>query len=326
MVDGFVRYRICVQYVGTKFSGWLSNPNKGDVVTYLSKAIEKFVGKGNFSGLRGSSRTDKGVHALRNCFQVDIGRRNRQSNEPHTPFDPEVVQRAINFHLNSNNIAITDVVLASNTFDARRQAIGRSYVYRICHGHATNSPQSLNVFERERVWSVESYLNVDRMRQACDILKGTHDFSAFRNTGCQAATPIKTISHLSIEEESTLPYYYTSSPYGFSNGTAASGEDYSNIELSGNKGKEGKTEGGDTSGRNGLILIRVTANSFLYKMVRNMVSVLVEVGKGKSSIDDVKNLLLSRDRGMYPPAPPYGLYLVDVHYSFDTPHTLIAGT
>lgn len=258
------------------------------------------MGKGNFSGLRGSSRTDKGVHALRNCFQIDICRRNRSTDKNSPPFNSDVVQKAINFHLNSNDITITDVVMMSHNFDARRKAIGRSYVYRLLYGYSANSFQSLNVFERERLWVIESDLDIKLMRLACEILSGTHDFSAFRNMGCQSLSPVKTISDFRIVEDRPLLFDMNSlhSEMGVYD------------DASGNKHNSEKR-------RSGLIQIHITANSFLYKMVRNMVSVLVEVGKGRLSVDDVEKLLLSKDRGIYPPAPPYGLYLVNVHYPSD---------
>jgi tRNA pseudouridine38-40 synthase len=61
--------------------------------------------------------------------------------------------------------------------------------------------------------------------------------------------------------------------------------------------------------------VRVTARSFLYHMVRNVVGALHEVGAGDMAPGDMVELLARRDRSRAPRmAPAHGLYLVDVHY------------
>lgn len=63
------------------------------------------------------------------------------------------------------------------------------------------------------------------------------------------------------------------------------------------------------------IIIDVIANAFLHHMVRNMVGILMEIGTGKRDVSWAEEVLLSRDRTRAAQtAPPYGLYLVDVHY------------
>jgi tRNA pseudouridine38-40 synthase len=63
------------------------------------------------------------------------------------------------------------------------------------------------------------------------------------------------------------------------------------------------------------IILRVRANSFLYRMARNMVGALITVGKGVMTVDDIKRVLDAKDRTeLGPPAPPQGLYLEKVEY------------
>jgi tRNA pseudouridine38-40 synthase len=68
--------------------------------------------------------------------------------------------------------------------------------------------------------------------------------------------------------------------------------------------------------RNGERLIyRVEATAFLRHMVRTMVAVMVEAGRGKLTPNDIVGLLESRDRALAPaPAPASGLFLVEVRY------------
>ena len=64
-----------------------------------------------------------------------------------------------------------------------------------------------------------------------------------------------------------------------------------------------------------LILVRITANSFLQQMVRSIVGTLVQVGEGRIPPERVEEILHSRDRSMAGPvAPPHGLFLVSVSY------------
>jgi len=63
------------------------------------------------------------------------------------------------------------------------------------------------------------------------------------------------------------------------------------------------------------IIVELKANSFLYRMVRNIMGTLVEVGRGRISPDEVKQILEARDRrAAGPTAPPQGLYLMHVEY------------
>lgn len=64
-----------------------------------------------------------------------------------------------------------------------------------------------------------------------------------------------------------------------------------------------------------IITISATGDGFLYKMVRNIVGTLVEVGLGKLSCNKIEEIIFSKDRGMAGhTAPPQGLYLKEVHY------------
>lgn len=67
--------------------------------------------------------------------------------------------------------------------------------------------------------------------------------------------------------------------------------------------------------RGGVIEVRITADGFLYNMVRIIVGTLAEVGFGRFKPDDVRKIIESRDRkNAGPTAPPEGLYLLKVNY------------
>jgi len=64
-----------------------------------------------------------------------------------------------------------------------------------------------------------------------------------------------------------------------------------------------------------LIMFDIKANAFLYRMVRNIVGTLLEVGRGKITPEEIKRILELKDRKeLSSPVPAYGLYLVEVEY------------
>lgn len=64
-----------------------------------------------------------------------------------------------------------------------------------------------------------------------------------------------------------------------------------------------------------LISIDISANAFLYQMVRNIVGTLLLIGRGQKPAEWMQSILLSKDRRSAGfTAPPHGLYLMRVHY------------
>jgi tRNA pseudouridine38-40 synthase len=69
---------------------------------------------------------------------------------------------------------------------------------------------------------------------------------------------------------------------------------------------------------NDLIIVRITGSHFLWKMVRRMVGILVEVGRGNATRRDVENMLFKQsDLPAKNTAPPSGLFLAQVLYEGD---------
>ena len=67
--------------------------------------------------------------------------------------------------------------------------------------------------------------------------------------------------------------------------------------------------------KNEKIYIRFVSKSFLQNQVRSMVGCLKYLSTGKWSIDEFKNIMISKKRARCaPPAPAEGLYLIDVKY------------
>jgi tRNA pseudouridine38-40 synthase len=85
-----------------------------------------------------------------------------------------------------------------SNFDARFSAVARRYRYVIYNDEIRPAHMA-----EEVTWNHRP-LDIQRMREASRYLVGTHDFSAFRASQCQAKSPIKTVHHLELIEYGRL--------------------------------------------------------------------------------------------------------------------------
>ncbi|UCD93986.1 MAG: tRNA pseudouridine(38-40) synthase TruA [Candidatus Zixiibacteriota bacterium] len=150
--------RLDIQYDGTEYSGWQVQKNAVTVQWEIEKAIYDVTGQK--VSLYAAGRTDAGVHALGQVanFRVDHD------------LAPEKYKDAVNFYL-PNNILITDSSEVDDDFHARKSAKWRQYRYLI------GLQRSALYFNRR--WECVYDLNLDRMNQIADYIRGVHDFSAF---------------------------------------------------------------------------------------------------------------------------------------------------
>src|SRR5207248_3001592 len=105
---------------------------------------------------------------------------------------PDVIRGAVNYHLRPHAISVLAVEKAAPDFDARHSATARHYLYRILNRRA---PPAL---ERGRVWHVAAPLDLAAMQEGAGHLVGHHDFSTFRDSLCQAKSPVKTLDALDL--------------------------------------------------------------------------------------------------------------------------------
>jgi tRNA pseudouridine38-40 synthase len=174
------RYKLTIEYDGTGLVGWQRQANGLSVQEALETAIAKFCGEA--VTVHGAGRTDAGVHALAQTAHLDLSR----------GVATEVLRGAINHYLRPAAISVLDAEAVAEDFDARLSATGRVYLYRILN---RRSPPAL---ERGRVWQVAPKLDIQAMRDGARHLIGHHDFSTFRDSLCQANSPIKTLDALEL--------------------------------------------------------------------------------------------------------------------------------
>lgn len=247
------RFRITVEYDGTGFHGW---QRQQEGVTTVQGVLESALARlcGHDVCVFGAGRTDSGVHATGQVAHFDTTRLR----------EPWVFVRALNA-MTPPTMAVRAVARAGEGFHARYSVVYREYLYRLV---ARSDAPAL---DRRRVWHHPRPLDVAIMHETGKVLLGTHDFSAFRATFCQAKSPIRTLSRLDV-----------------------------------------KTVGEE-------IQIRIGADGFLQRMVRNIVGTLSLIGCGEWSPSVLQEILESRDRTRAgPTAPPWGLYLDQIVYKTPT--------
>ena len=242
----------------------------------LDRAVSRMVPwRKELTKTHGAGRTDKGVHATGQVIHFDLPRVHRTTGEDMEPLSPSTVKEALNFHLTACEAHEVRVVDA--------QVVDKSFharhsaVQRHYGYRVLNDPSyEASVFEDMRSWHMRKPLDVDAMRAGAEYLVGRHDFTSFRSSGCRAASPVRKITDLSITRSASLDPW---------------------------------------SRDQHVINISVSAEAFLYNQVRRIVGVLVDVGRGKLAVEQVREILEARDNTCVPViAPPQGLYFRKVDY------------
>ena len=173
------RFRITIEFDGRPFAGWQRQDNAPSVQGTIEAAIKTFTGES--VSVYGAGRTDAGVHAAAMVAHFEIER----------PFTPFRLTEALNGCLRPKPIAVLDCREAPG-FHARFDCTGRSYRYRILNRRAPLT------WQRGLAWRVPAALDADAMHDAAQRLVGTHDFTTFRSTACQSASPVKSLARLDV--------------------------------------------------------------------------------------------------------------------------------
>lgn len=181
------RYQILIEYDGTSRIGWQIQ-KKGESIqkilqTIFSKILKKKI------VIYGSGRTDKNVHSLEQSAHFDIDEKIMNIN---------ILIKTLNYFLNKKNISILKIKKKNRKFHARYSAKTRSYIYLI-RNNISKSVLNLN-----REWHVINKIDVSLIKLGALKLIGTHDFSTFRASNCNAKSPIKTIFKINVTKKNNL--------------------------------------------------------------------------------------------------------------------------
>jgi tRNA pseudouridine38-40 synthase len=186
------RYKLTIEYDGTGLVGWQRQTNGPSVQAAIEAALAAITGAE--VPIRGAGRTDAGVHAIGQVAHAELAR----------DWRPDVLRDAVNAHLKPSRIAIVAAEPVPSTFDARFSAVRRHYLYKIVN---RRSPLTL---EAGRAWLVKRKLDAEAMHEAAQLLVGRHDFSTFRDTECQAKSPVRTLERLDVARQGDIIEIYAS--------------------------------------------------------------------------------------------------------------------
>jgi tRNA pseudouridine38-40 synthase len=254
---GVPRFKVTVEYAGTRFSGWQIQKNARTVQGEIDRAVRAVSRRQDFE-LYGSGRTDAGVHAAGQVAHLDVV----------TSLPAETLKRRINDELPAD-INVLDMTPVPHRFHARHDAVGRRYLYQIARRRTA--------FSKPFVWWVKEELDLVRMAQAARIFIGMRDFRSF----------------------------------------ARLEEDEATDERAG-KSTTVLIERLDVVSAGELVLVAIEGSHFLWRMVRRIVGVLVEIGQGQLEPAAVSRFLTEASEAPARlTAPPSGLFLERVYYRND---------
>lgn len=186
------RWKLTIEYDGTDFHGWQRQPDGViSVQSCIEEAIFKFCGQR--IGTTAAGRTDSGVHSSGQIAHFDLDYGNR----PLSGFD---LAKALNAHLHGHLISVVRAEQVSSDFHARFDAKNKLYRYRIV------TRRSPPVLDSRFVWHIKYDLDIDAMKEAAKYLIGHHDFTSFRDSNCQAKSPMKTLDRLDITVRDYDPF------------------------------------------------------------------------------------------------------------------------
>lgn len=174
------RFRLTIEYAGTRYSGWQIQKNARTVQGELDQAIRKASSRQTFE-LYGSGRTDAGVHALAQVAHLEL----------YTQLNPEQLRRRINDELPAD-IHVRAVDKAPHRFHARHDATSRSYLYQISRRRTA--------FGKPFIWWIREPLDVDAMRQSAEAFVGMKDFRGFTDDDPEEKSTVVLVDRLEIVE------------------------------------------------------------------------------------------------------------------------------
>ncbi|MEO9865761.1 MAG: tRNA pseudouridine(38-40) synthase TruA [Yoonia sp.] len=174
------RFALKIEYDGAPFAGWQRQADQPSVQGAIEAALAKL--EPGAHTIAAAGRTDAGVHGWGQVAHCDLQK----------DWDPFRLSEALNYHLKPDPVAIVACARVDDAFHARFSAVARHYIFRIM---ARRAPLT---FGHGQFWRVNHDLDLDAMQAGAAALLGEHDFTTFRSTMCQAASPVKTLDRLDV--------------------------------------------------------------------------------------------------------------------------------
>jgi tRNA pseudouridine38-40 synthase len=181
------RYKISIEFDGTRYSGWQKQPNSNTVEEEIESALSRILTQP--IDVIGQGRTDSRVHAEGQVAHFDYSEE----------VDPDQILYAL-LGVLPHDIAVWDIQQVSNDFHARFDATRRRYRYQIIRRPA---PLLRGVSEM-----VLDDLELDAMRYCAQKVKGVHNFDSFTKPDNQNPNSVCEVRHSSFTEDEYLLCYH----------------------------------------------------------------------------------------------------------------------
>ena len=172
------RYKLTIEYAGTRYSGWQIQNNARTIQGELYRAVHVATGR-DAREIYGAGRTDAGVHAIAQVAHVDLG----------AALDPRLLRNAVNDALPSD-IVVTACGRTTPRFHARHSAVARWYLYQVA--------RRKSAFAKPFVWWVKDDLDLARLQRAADRLRGRHDFRSFAHRADDEGSTLVEIERVDV--------------------------------------------------------------------------------------------------------------------------------
>ena len=175
------RFALKVEYHGAPFAGWQRQRDQRSVQGAIEAALARL--EPGAHTIAAAGRTDAGVHGLAQVAHCDLRKE----------WSPFRLMEALNHHLKPDPVAIVDCAVVEGDWHARFSALERQYMFRLLMRRAPAT------HEAGLVWQVPHVLDHVSIQEGATHLLGHHDFTTFRSSICQAASPLKTLDEVRIE-------------------------------------------------------------------------------------------------------------------------------
>lgn len=178
------RYRLLIEYDGSRFHGWQQNAGVKTIQGEMLNACEKLFNTKRIE-LYGAGRTDAGVHATGQVAHLDVPTQMHAAN----------VADRLN-ELLPQDIHVIRCEGCKPSFHARHNAVARSYVYVISLRRSA--------FGKKYTWWVKEDLSAELIQKAAGIMKGFHDFSSFGSSTPDDKSTMVEIKHLEVKKSGAM--------------------------------------------------------------------------------------------------------------------------
>ncbi len=178
-----MNYRMVIQYDGGRYRGWQRQSHSEDTIQgRIEHVLSKWMG--HDVEIDGAGRTDAGVHALEQVANVHL--------KEH--FDVNEMKDYLNEYL-PEDIRILKVDVTGDRFHSRLHATGKIYEYHLL------KKDHYQVFSRKYCWQMPEQLDVEKMKQASEILLGKHDFRGFCTKASKKKSTVRRLDKVDIIEK-----------------------------------------------------------------------------------------------------------------------------